>query len=439
MKNNQPTLEHALYALAIILAAGLRFINLGMLPLSDFEANWSIQALQIVQGLRPVIGSNPAYVHLSAVLFFVFGATNFLARFWPALAGTVLVLSPWLIRGRIGRLPALVIAFGLAIDPGLVAMSHLAGGPMLAISALVFTGLMWMKGHRTLAGIFAGLALLSGTAVWFGLLGLVIVWLVARSRAGKSRKTDEENAEHVEPAIPATSNSIKWVDLKVSSVSGGLTLLILGSLFILSPKGLSAIIFSFIDFLGGWITLSDIPVWRLLLALPAYEILPLGFGIAGAVRGSVKKDRTSILLGVWALTAILLALIYPGKQTSDLSWAFLPLWVLTGMELGHHLDFEKRDSWQLAGLTAVIFVLLIFGWLDLASVTRMDLTMSIAHMRLSLLLAVGLLVGLSILLAGGLVDKGGSTGRGLVGGNLPVIVHDRHEHRCGRAAPAADL
>jgi hypothetical protein len=427
MKNNQPTLEHAFYALAVILAVSLRFLNLGMLPLSDFEANWSIQALQIVQGLRPVIGSNPAYVHLTAMLFFVFGATNFLARFWPALAGTALVLSPWFLRGRIGRIPALVVAFGVAIDPGLVAMSHLAGGPLLAISALVFTGLMWMNGHRTLAGIFAGLALLSGTSIWFGLLGLVVVGLFARSLTRKARgQTDEQAAENEEPAAPAepaepptpaTSYSMKWVDLKVSIVSGGLTLLFLGSLFILSPKGLSAIVFSFIDFLRGWVTLSDIPMWRLLLALPAYEILPFGFGIAGAVRGIVRKDRTSILLGAWALIAILLALIYPGKQTSDLTWALVPLWVLAAMELGHHLDFERRDLWEFVGLIAVIFVLLIFGWLDLASVTRMDLTMSIAHMRLSLLLAVGLLVGLSILLAG----AGWSTRVARLGGVWAVV------------------
>src|SRR5450759_618029 len=172
----QPTLEHALYALALVFAIGLRFLNLGALPLSDFEANWALQALRVTQGLHPALGPNPGYVHLTAILFYIFAASNFLARFWPALAGCALVLAAWFLRGRIGRVPAIVLAFGLAIDPGLVAMSHLAGGPMLAITCLVLAGLMWLEDHRSLAGFFAALALLSGPSVWFGMLGLMLVW-----------------------------------------------------------------------------------------------------------------------------------------------------------------------------------------------------------------------------------------------------------------------
>ena len=76
------------------------------------------------------------------------------------------------------------------------------------------------------------------------------------------------------------------------------------------------------------------------MALPAYELLPLGFGLAGALRGFLKRDTASIRLGIWALVAVVLALIYPGKQTGDLAWALLPLWTLAAIELGHHFDFE---------------------------------------------------------------------------------------------------
>ncbi len=81
------------------LPMGLRFVQLGALPLSDYEADWALQALRVVQGLKPAIGPNPAYVHLTAILFYIFGATNFLARFWPALAGSALVLAAWPLRG----------------------------------------------------------------------------------------------------------------------------------------------------------------------------------------------------------------------------------------------------------------------------------------------------------------------------------------------------
>jgi len=447
MKNFQPTLEHALYTLALAIAVGLRFLHLGALPLSDFEANWALQALQVTQGLKPALGPNPAYVHLTAILFYIFGATNFLARFWPALAGCILVLAPWFLRSRLGRIPALVLAFGLALDPGLVAMSRLAGGPILAVTCLVLTGLMWLDNHRAAAGFFAGLALLSGPSVWFGLLGLALAWAFItvfgrRLPAKAQEKTGDEGtgvspaptradrirsarAERIRSAGAELGRSVSPEDLRGSPASGGEvsvsgyhpesrtgrgpgrvalawglgTLLVVGSLFLLSPKGLSAFVMSFVESLRGWWTLSDVPLWRPLLALPAYEIMPLGLGLAGAVRGILKRDTASICLGVWALVALVLALIYPGKQTSDLTWALLPLWTLAAIELGHHFDFEGRNRWQLAGVITLVDSLLVFGWLDLAGTTTMDLGTQQAHMRLYLLLAVVLLISLSLLLA----------------------------------------
>ena len=196
------------------------------------------------------------------------------------------------------------------------------------------------------------------------------------------------------------------------------TLLVLGSLFILSPIGLSAFVVSIVDFLRGWWTLSNVQIWQPLLALPAYEILPLGFGIAGAVRGILKRDHDSIRLGIWALVALVLALIYPGKQTSDLVWALLPLWVLAAIELGHHFDFEGRNLWELAGVMALECSLLVFGWLNLAGVTTMALDSQTARMRLSLLIAVVLLVSLSLLL----VRAGWSAATARLGGVWSAVL-----------------
>jgi hypothetical protein len=98
--------------------------------------------------------------------------------------------------------------------------------------------------------------------------------------------------------------------------------------------------------------------------------------------------------------ALVLAIIYPGKQTSDLTWALLPLWALAAIELGHHFDFEGRNRWVLAGVVTLVVTLLVFGWLDLAGVTTMDLGTEPARMRLFLLIAVVVLIGLSLVLVG---------------------------------------
>jgi hypothetical protein len=402
----QPTLEHFFYALALALAVGLRFLHLGTLPLSNFEADWALQALRVTQGLKPAVGPNPSYVHLTAMLFYIFGSTNFLARFWPALAGCALTLLPWFLRSRLGRTPAIVLTFGLALDPGLVAMSHLAGGPILAITSLIMSGLMWRKERRSVAGFFAGLALLSGPSIWFGLLGLALTWAFTSTLGRSSTAPLVEKIDGDElmglplPLIDVTNQRVRREGLRITLAWGLGTLVVLGSLFMLSPSGLPAFVMSFVESLRGWWTLSDVPLWRLLLTLPAYEILPLGFGIAGAVRGVVKRDSVSTRLGIWALVAIVLALIYPGKQTGDLTWAIVPLWMMAAIELGHHFDFEGQNQWGLVGVITLVFSLLVFGWLDLASLTSMDLVAGQARMRLYLLLAVIIFLGLSLLLVG---------------------------------------
>jgi hypothetical protein len=131
------TLENTLYTLALAIALGIRFINLGALSLTDYEARFALEALNITNGMPGMLGSNPDYTHLTTILFYILGGADFWARFWPALAGACLVIAPWFLRERIGRVPALVLAFGLALDPGMNAISRLAGGPMLAISFLV--------------------------------------------------------------------------------------------------------------------------------------------------------------------------------------------------------------------------------------------------------------------------------------------------------------
>ncbi|MBA4379993.1 MAG: hypothetical protein C0393_04795, partial [Anaerolinea sp.] len=168
MTNRRISLEHALYALAFSLALTLRFLHLGALPLSDFEADWALQALQVARGAHPAIGPNPAYVLLTSIPFYIFGASDFLARFWPALAGSILVLTPFFFRDRLGRVPALILAFALAFEPGLLALARVAGSLILAVSFLVLAWAMWRDGRYPLAGVLGGLALLSGPALWMG-------------------------------------------------------------------------------------------------------------------------------------------------------------------------------------------------------------------------------------------------------------------------------
>ncbi len=155
--------QTALYVAAFLLALALRLIRLGTWTLTDTEAQWALQALGVAQGLHPALGSQPAYVLLTSIIFFFYGSgTNFLARFVPALAGSFLVFVPLLFQERLKPRPGLILAFFLAFDPGLVALSRQAGSSILAVTFLLFAWGFWQRKQSRLAGVFAALALLSG-------------------------------------------------------------------------------------------------------------------------------------------------------------------------------------------------------------------------------------------------------------------------------------
>jgi len=405
MKNSTFTLEHALYALALALALAVRFVNLGALPLSDLEAGWALQALHVAQGVHPALGPNPAYLNLTALLFYVFGATDFLARFWPALAGSLLALLPFFFRTRIGRLPALVLAFGLAIDPGLVSLSRLAGGNMLALAFLALALVAWMENRRSLAGVFAGLALLSGPSVWFGLLVLGLAWGVNRLVPAYRPKLYAADGKPLElpPAPPAPAAlfpALGWETLRGALAWGLGTLLVVGSLLLFSPQGLAALFASLVSFVAGWWTASGAPVLRMLVSLSVYGLMPLIFGLAAVVRGAIGRDRLSVGLGLWALVVLVLVLAYPSRQVADLAWVLLPLWALAALELGRHFDLAGRNPWELAGVIVLVTVLLVFGWLNLASLSATGVTSPDARTHLYVFGLVVLLLVLSLLLIG---------------------------------------
>jgi predicted membrane-bound mannosyltransferase len=103
--------EFGLFALAFGLALVIRLLRLGEMPLTDGEARWAMQAFDLTKGLRPEIGAQPAYVLLTALSFFVMQASNFAARFVPALFGAALTCAPFYFRDRLGSKPAIVLAF----------------------------------------------------------------------------------------------------------------------------------------------------------------------------------------------------------------------------------------------------------------------------------------------------------------------------------------
>ena len=248
MTPTRPKYETLLFSLTFFLALFMRFFQLGALPLGDNEAEWALQALGVAQGMRPLLGTQSAYVSLTAVLFFLFEPTNLLARLLPALTGSLLVLVVYLARERLQPLPGLLLAFFLALDPGLVALSRQAGSLMPALAFSMLAWALFSNQRPRLAGVLVGLALLSGPGLWAGVLGLLLAWMVyCVMESGLAQRAQIiKNTGVLRNLV-----SIRFEDIQPSLIYAGATILLVGSSLFLSPAGLSAWVSSLPIYLSG--------------------------------------------------------------------------------------------------------------------------------------------------------------------------------------------
>jgi hypothetical protein len=356
--SRRQNLENVLFALAFGLALAVRLLRLGEIPLSDDEARWAMQAVDLAKGLHPEIGPQPAYVLLTALIFYVSQASNFAARLIPALAGSLLVFAPIFFRDRLGNKAALVLAFVLALEPGLLAMSREAGSPIIVLSAVIFACGFWRAGNLPVAGILAGVALLSGPALWPGLIGLAIAYGLSR---GLLSSEGEEGAQFDRQSL---------ITAGVYALGAYLAL---GSLFLLVPVGLGAGVASLPAYLRGWVSFNDVPSLRLAAALAFYQPLAIALAAAGLIRGIRNGDRLVISLGLWLLASLILALAYPSHQVTDLAWALIPLWALACMEVARYLLSIQDGVWETLGMLALTLAILFFAGTNFITIALVSL------------------------------------------------------------------
>ena len=374
------TNEDILYSLAFVLALGVRLFNLGGASLSEIEAGTALQAFALARGNLSAAAPahQPGYLALTSLTFSLFGSSDALARLWPALAGSLLILAPFAFKRVIGRNAALILAFGLALDPGLVALSRLADGQMMAIGFTVLAFALAYARKPAGAGILAGLALLSGPSIWLGLLGLGIAWGVARLlRIPLGAEIPEDGQPAATPASASTEFLRTWATFTLGSI------LIVSTLFFSFPAGLGVWASSISAFARGWVAPSDIPVGRLLVALAVYQPLALIFATVAVVHAWTRL-RSLVL---WALAALVLAMAFTGRGVGDVAWVLVPMWTLAAIGLAAYFGEDAKNPVSL-GQAAAIIVLLALVWLTLAG-----LHLAVVEaIRLRLLIVLGIFV-----------------------------------------------
>ncbi|HWQ04213.1 MAG TPA: hypothetical protein VN452_02540 [Longilinea sp.] len=388
MKLKSEQMERILWAVAISLALLLRLVKLGGVPLSTLEALNALPVFNWLQnGLIPA-GSQAAYTLFSGLIFFLFGSTNFSARLIPALAGSLLVVAPLFYRKQLGQWPALIAAFGLAIDPALVAISRQADGSIWAITFTLFAFGLILNRQFIWSGICFGLALLGGPNLWMGWLGLgVAIFASIRMHLFGAADGGQDGQPY------------QFIVPRVISAAV-ITLLAAGTFFLFAPFGLSMAAGSLPEFLRGWTQTGSFSVQTAAIALLSYALLPFILGTIQAIASWLHKDLLDQFLTIWLVISLLLWFACRGRIMGYAGWVMIPLWALAARQIAVWLRKPEFDARFTAAMATVVFVLIFFIILNAVGILHPAGWSAETNLQIVKIVVALVLLGLAIVLVG---------------------------------------
>src|SRR5215470_8182512 len=113
--------ELIFYTVLFVVAVLTRFVNLGDRVMSHDESlhtNYSFGLWQTGKFEHTPLMHGPVLFHATALMYLLFGPSDFTARLYPAILGIIMVLMPRLLFSRwLGKFGAMVASVLLFISP----------------------------------------------------------------------------------------------------------------------------------------------------------------------------------------------------------------------------------------------------------------------------------------------------------------------------------
>jgi uncharacterized protein (TIGR03663 family) len=362
VKPSPLTVEVAFYLIITLIAVGLRLYKLDGRPMQAPEAAQALAAWRSAQGLPQgaVLGQHSPILFTSNMfLFALFGANDFLARLVPALSGVLLVIAPYFLRQRLGRMGALVASFLLALSPSVLFFSRYLGGEIIvAACALSMTwGLFGYLDQRQprylyVIAVALGLALSAGAGT-YTFVFVVVTFALVLALVNRFSSPSEYWQSISDAWQTARGQNGLLRDCAVLLV---LIFVLVCTGLLLHLSGLQ----DGIDLFPAWLSafppqVGGHPWYYHLQLLIVYEPLILVFGLAAVVYLLKQRDLFSLFLAYWTTVAFLIYLVAGGRGSGDVLLIVLPLALLAGAFIGRLLDeLLGRGSWMPEGLFAAV-------------------------------------------------------------------------------------
>ncbi|MCL4544908.1 MAG: TIGR03663 family protein [Chloroflexi bacterium] len=348
--------EAVAYGLLVLLALVLRLANLGDKPFHHDESQDAYFAYIFYSGggykYNPLL-HGPLRFYLIALMYLLFGVSDFTARLAPALLGTVMVALPYFLRRQLGRVAAFATAVLLCISPSYLYFSRFTREDIyfacltLALIVATFSFLQQPRPWQPaliLGLLAASFATKETTYITVFIAGLFFLATLAR-QALDARK--EGLALRDLPLIRTMSAPGRdpWLWAFATFV---IVYVLLFTTFLTNPQGLYD---GVVKGLQYWLAQQpvgrgDEPWYYYFVLLPAYEwpeIILGGVGVAWVLR---RPTLLGVFL-IWFFTFSMGIYSWAGeKMPWLLIHPLLPLLFLAG--LGFQALWQRRH--KLAGL-----------------------------------------------------------------------------------------
>jgi DNA-binding beta-propeller fold protein YncE len=348
---------------AFVVALALRLLRLDQWALDAGEAAWAYDAWVLYRGQPSIAGealpnAGPLLLLLEGIAFFLFGATDVIARLVPVLAGLTIVALPLTLRRWVGAPAALGMAALAAISPALVFASRVVS-PEILIAALALAAVACLV-HLGESGPFSArpgavaLGVVAGAAYATGPSAVSVALTLAIGIALAAIATPEDAIRRGLRALRA--------ELPAFLLSAVATAALCFMRFLSDPAGITGAGETLViwwRFLAG--AGSGQPVQLFLLALLIYEPIAIVFAAVALARDN-RRDAVA-LCAAWAAAAFALWSFSAGRGPEHAVHVALPLVLLAGIGLGsalHQIDW--REVWHgSAGLLALAMLGILVG------------------------------------------------------------------------------
>jgi uncharacterized protein (TIGR03663 family) len=239
---DRPRGEAALWILLVLVALALRLYHLGSRTFHHDESQDAYFSWVFFQHgdytYQPIL-HGPLRFYLTALMYVLFGDSNFTARLAPALMGTLLVATPYLLRRRLGRTAALVAGVILAITPTALYFSRFAREDIYfaAITLGLVVAIFRFLDRPRPAGpsiMAAMLALSFATKESTFITGFVIVTFLAAAIPVQARRAGGWRDGEIVAAV----RSVGWAPWGYALAVFWLVFAIFFTVFLTQPAGL---------------------------------------------------------------------------------------------------------------------------------------------------------------------------------------------------------